>query len=258
MSSLRILCWNVNGVRAAARKGFLDWLRRESPDIMCLQETKARPDQLDEELREPPGYHAYWNYAETKGYSGVATFAREEPLSVVNGFRIGRYDAEGRVIVTEHAGFTLCNVYFPNGKRDPDRLQFKMDFYEDFLKYIQSLKAEGRKLVVCGDYNTAHNEIDLARPKENATVSGFLPMEREWLDTLVAAGFVDTFRHFNTEPDHYTWWDMKSRARERNVGWRINYFFVTADLLPSLTQALIMPEVMGSDHCPIGIVLRTD
>jgi len=258
MNSIRIMCWNVNGVRAAARKGFLDWLRRESPDIICLQETKARPDQLDEELREPPGYNAYWNYAEAKGYSGVTTFAREEPLSVVNGFGIGRYDAEGRVIVTEHGGFTLCNVYFPNGKRDPERLQFKMDFYEDFLKYIQSLKAEGRKLVVCGDYNTAHTEIDLARPKENATISGFLPKEREWLDRLVAAGFVDTFRHFNKEPNHYTWWDMKSRARERNVGWRIDYFFVTADLLPSLTQALIMPEVMGSDHCPIGIVLRTD
>jgi exodeoxyribonuclease-3 len=257
MKQTRLLCWNVNGVRAVGRKGFLEWLAAESPDILCLQETKAHPDQLEEALRRPQGYHAYWDYSERKGYSGVATFAREEPLSVVHGLGIGRYDVEGRVIITEHPGFTLFNVYFPNGKKDAERLRFKMDFYDDFLKYVEPLKAEGRKLIVCGDYNTAHQEIDLARPKENAKVSGFLPIEREWIDRFTAAGFVDTFRRFNKEPHQYTWWDLKSGARERNVGWRIDYFFVTENLLPSVSDAFIMPEVMGSDHCPVGIVLST-
>jgi exodeoxyribonuclease-3 len=257
MKQTRILCWNVNGIRAVGKKGFLEWLAAESPDILCLQETKAHPDQLDEPLRQPQGYHAYWDYPERKGYSGVATFTREEPLSVVHGLGIERYDVEGRVIVTEHDGFTLFNVYFPNGKKDAERLQFKMDFYDDFLKYVEPLKAEGRKLVVCGDYNTAHKEIDLSRPKENAKVSGFLPIEREWIDRFIAAGFVDTFRHFNKEPHQYTWWDLKSGARERNVGWRIDYFFVTENLLPSVSEAFIMPDVMGSDHCPVGIVLST-
>jgi exodeoxyribonuclease-3 len=257
MKQARVLCWNVNGIRAVARKGFLDWLRLESPDILCLQETKAHPDQVDESLRSPDGYHAYWTLPETLGYSGVATFSRVEPLSVNRDLGVKRYDIEGRVLVTEHADFTLFNVYFPNGKKDAKRLQYKMDFYDEFLRFVEPLRAEGRKLIVCGDVNTAHREIDLARPKENSKVSGFLPMEREWIDKLTAAGFVDTFRRFNTEPHQYTWWDMKSRARERNVGWRIDYFFVTQNLLPHLTSAFIMPEVMGSDHCPIGIVLET-
>jgi exodeoxyribonuclease-3 len=254
----RILCWNVNGIRAAGRKGFLDWLYRESSDIVCIQETKAHPDQLEDELREPRGYHAYWNSpAEAKGYSGVATFTREQPLNIKDGFGINRYDVEGRVIITEHPDFMLFNIYFPNGKRDAERLQYKMDFYDDFLLFVDPLIAEGRKLIVCGDYNTAHREIDLARPKENEKVSGFLPMEREWIDKFIDHGFVDTFRHFNKEPHQYTWWDLKSGARERNVGWRIDYFFVSENLLPSVSRAFIMPEVMGSDHCPIGIILRT-
>ncbi|UCG84546.1 MAG: exodeoxyribonuclease III [Dehalococcoidia bacterium] len=258
MKETRILCWNVNGIRAAGRKGFLEWLYGESPDIVCLQETKAQPDQLEDELREPRGYHAYWNSpAEAKGYSGVATFTREQPLSIKDGFGINRYDIEGRVIITEHPEFMLFNVYFPNGKKDAERLQYKMDFYDDFLLFVNPLIAEGRKLIVCGDYNTAHKEIDLARPRENEKVSGFLPMEREWIDKFIDHGFVDTFRHFNSEPQQYTWWDLKSGARERNVGWRIDYFFVSENLLPSVSRAFIMPEVMGSDHCPIGIILIT-
>jgi exodeoxyribonuclease-3 len=257
MKETRLLCWNVNGIRAAQRSGFLEWLYRESPDILCVQETKANPEQLNQDLREPHGYHVYWNYPEGKGYGGVATFTREKPLKVQNGFGVQEFDVEGRVVISEYPEFILFNVYFPNGKKDEIRLKYKLDFYDAFFDYIELLRQKGKRLIICGDYNTAHQEIDLARPKENEKVSGFLPIERAWMDKLVAHGYTDTLRHFSKEPDQYTWWDLKSRARERNVGWRIDYFFVTEDLLPSVSQAFIMPEVMGSDHCPIGIILKT-
>ena len=258
MKELKILCWNVNGVRAAKGKGFLEWLHRESPDILCLQETKAHPEQLDKDLREPPGYHAYWNYPEQgKGYSGVATFTKEKPRRVQSGFGVAEFDTEGRTIVAEYPEFTLFNVYFPNGKKDETRLKYKLDFYEAFLKVVDPLKERGAKLIICGDFNTAHKEIDLARPKENSTVSGFLPVERAWMDKLVAHGYIDTFRHFHKEPNQYSWWDLKTRARERNVGWRIDYFFVTENLLKSVAKAFIMAEVMGADHCPVGVILKT-
>ncbi|MDY6917914.1 MAG: exodeoxyribonuclease III [Chloroflexota bacterium] len=257
MPRMRILCWNVNGVRAVARKGLLEWLDSEAPDILCLQETKASPDQLETSLRQPAGYYVYWNSPERTGYSGVATFTRDKPLTVRYGLDVPELDGEGRLVLTEHPGFTLLNVYFPNGKKDAVRLQYKMDFYEAFLAFTDGLRAQGRKLVVCGDFNTAHREIDLARPKKNEKTSGFLPMEREWIDRFIAHGYVDTFRHFNSEPQQYTWWDLKSRARQRNVGWRIDYFFVSQDLLPSVTEAFIMPDVMGSDHCPVGLTLET-
>jgi exodeoxyribonuclease-3 len=258
MRDSRILSWNVNGIRAALRKGFLEWLRRESPDILCIQETKAWPDQLDEQQRDPEGYHSYWDYTtEAKGYSGVATFTKVEPVDARRGFGVGRFDTEARVVVTEYTDFTLFNVYFPNGKKNAERLQYKLAFYDAFLEPIDNLRAQGKKLIICGDYNTAHKEIDIARPKENEKVSGFLPIEREWMDKLVSHGFVDTFRHFHDEPDQYTWWDLKTRARERNVGWRIDYFFVSDNLLPAVKDAFIMPDVMGSDHCPIGIVVET-
>ncbi len=256
MSAVKILCWNVNGIRAVLRKGFSDWLRGESPGILCLQETKAHPDQIGGEMSELQDYQTYWNYPERKGYGGVAVLTRESPLSVRYGFAAAGLDLEGRVLIVEYPGFTLLNVYFPNGKQGESRIKYKLDFYEAFLAFIDSLKSEGKELVICGDFNTAHKEIDLARPKENAKISGFLPVERAWLDRLVAHGYVDTFRHFHQEPDQYTWWDLKSRARERNVGWRIDYFFITGDLLPALSKAFIMPEVTGSDHCPIGIVLE--
>jgi exodeoxyribonuclease-3 len=257
MKETKILCWNVNGIRAAKRYGFLEWMYRESPDILCLQETKAQPEQLDKDLQEPRGYHVYWNYPERKGYSGVATFTVEKPLSVQYNFSTKQFDLEGRIIITEYHEFFLMNVYFPNGKKDESRLKYKMDFYEAFLQFLEPLKEKGKKLVICGDFNTAHKEIDLARPKENEKVSGFLPIERAWMDKFVAHGYVDAFRHFDKEPNQYTWWDLKSRARERNVGWRIDYFFVTENLLPSLSKAFILPEVMGSDHCPVGIILNT-
>jgi len=251
----KILCWNVNGIRAAQRHGLLEWLQKESPDILCLQETKANPEQLDAGLREPAGYLVYWNYPERKGYGGVATFCKTEPRHVQDRLDIEEFDIEGRVIISEYPEFTLFNVYFPNGKKDAIRLKYKMDFYDAFFDFIEPMRKRGDRLILCGDFNTAHKEIDIARPKENEKVSGFLPMERAWLDKLVAHSYVDTFRHFHPEPGQYTWWDLKSRARERNVGWRLDYFFVTENLLPSLEQAFIMPGVMGSDHCPIGLIL---
>ena len=238
MKEMKLLCWNVNGIRAVKEKGFLDWLYRESPDIISLQETKAHFEQLDNELKEPQGYHAYWNYPERKGYGGVATFTKEKPLSVRYDFGAGQLDMEGSVIIAEYPEFTLLNIYFPNGKKDESRLKYKMDFYEVFLQFADTLKAAGKKLVICGDVNTAHKEIDLARPKENARISGFLPEERAWIDKFVAHGYVDTFRHFNKEPNHYTWWDLKTGARERNVGWRIDYFFVSENLLPSVASGI--------------------
>jgi exodeoxyribonuclease-3 len=165
-------------------------------------------------------------------------------------------DKEGRIVVADYQGFRLYNVYFPNGKQSDERLRYKLEFYDAFLDHLDSLKEGNTRVVVCGDYNTAHHEIDLARPRENEKISGFLPVERQWMDRLVAHGYLDTFRHFHKDPDHYTWWDVKSRARERNVGWRIDYFFVSEDLLPAVSEAFIMPDVMGSDHCPVGIVLN--
>jgi exodeoxyribonuclease-3 len=186
----------------------------------------------------------------------VATFSKEQPIKVENGFGIEEFDVEGRAVITEYSGFTLLNIYFPNGKKDDVRLKYKMDFYDSFLLFADRLREQGKKLIICGDYNTAHTEIDLARPKENEKNSGFLPMERDWIDKFISHGYVDIFRRFNNEPHQYTWWDMKTGARDRNIGWRIDYFFVSEDLAESISQAFIMPDIMGSDHCPIGIALK--
>ena len=253
---IKILSWNVNGIRAVLKKGLLGWLKKESPDILCFQETKALPNQLPPELLYPPGYEAHWNSAVRLGYSGVATWTKTKPLAIKKGFGIKKFDEEGRVLETEFKDFTLFNIYFPNGKMNDERLKFKLEFYEEILKYFMKLKKKGKRLVICGDYNTAHKEIDLARPKENRKVSGFLPIECAWMDKLEASGFVDTFRVFNQDPGHYTWWDLISRARERNVGWRIDYHFISENLKPHLKDAFILPEVMGSDHCPVGITLK--
>lgn len=255
MKQIKILCWNINGIRAVEKKGFPEWLRQTSPDILCLQEIKAQAEQITPEIQQPPGYHGYWNFPQRKGYSGVAILAKEEPSEVHTGFGIEQFDVEGRVIIAKFPRFILFNVYFPNGKMSQERLNYKMDFYDAFLDFVNPMKARGEKLIICGDFNTAHNEIDLARPKENETISGFLPMERTWMDKFVAHGFVDTFRHFNKEPNHYTWWSLRTRARERNIGWRLDYFFVSDNLLNSVTEASIFPNVMGSDHCPVGIKL---
>lgn len=254
MTTLRILSWNVNGLRAAHKKGFLEWFLAERPDILCLQETKAAPDQLPAELKEVEGYRAYFVApAERKGYSGVASYTNIEPAEVKNGFGPKRFDREGRTQVLDFGDFRLFNVYFPNGKASAERLRYKMAFYDAFLKHVDKLKAKGESIVICGDVNTAHKEVDLARAKENEKVSGFLPEERAWLDKLIARGFVDTFRMFNREAGQYTWWDLKTRARERNVGWRIDYFFVSDNFAGKVKAAYILPEVKGSDHCPIGL-----
>ncbi len=251
----RLLTWNVNGIRAVLRKGFLDWLAAESPDILCVQETKARPEQLPRKMLEPPGYRTYWNWAEKKGYSGVAIYTKEEPLSVENSMGTERFDKEGRLLKVRFSDFTLFNVYFPNGKKDRERLQYKMDFYAAFLEMVEELRKENDRIVFCGDVNTAHKEIDLARPKENENVSGFLPIEREWIDKVIELGWIDTFRALHPKAVAYSWWDLKSRARERNVGWRIDYMFLTGPMLDSLKSAFIMDDVMGSDHCPVGVEL---
>ena len=253
--SIRILSWNVNGIRAAYKKGILDWFKKENPDILCLQETKAHPEQLTDDLLNVNGYKSYFSSAEKKGYSGVVTYTKQEPLKTTNGIGIKKFDSEGRFIITEYNNFILFNIYFPNGKASKERLQYKMDFYDTFLKHVKKLLKQNKKIIICGDVNTAHKEIDLARPKENEKISGFLPEEREWIDKFLSSGFVDTFRLFNSEPGNYTWWDMMTRARDRNVGWRIDYFFVSENLKDKIKSAFILPDVMGSDHCPVGIEL---
>ena len=250
---MKIISWNVNGIRAADKKGLFDWFKKESPDILCLQEIKALAEQIPPHLRNTPGYHIFFNSAERKGYSGVATFTKEKPLSVKTGFGIEKFDNEGRIIITEFPEFVLFNIYFPNGKMNHQRLDYKLDFYDTFLSYADNLKAEGKNIVVCGDFNTAHKEIDLAHPKQNENISGFLPVERAWMDTFVDHGYIDTFRHFNKEPHQYSWWSMRTAARDRNVGWRLDYFFVNKEFMPNIKKAFIAQDVMGSDHCPVGI-----
>jgi exodeoxyribonuclease III len=252
---MRLLSWNVNGLRAIYKKNFLEWFDSEQADIYCIQETKSHLDQLPKKLIDRPDYNGYLAQAERKGYSGVALWSKVKPEKVSYELGLTRFDNEGRLIEAEYKEFTLFNVYFPNGKASKERLQYKMDYYETFLKRMSDLLQEDRKIVICGDVNTAHKEIDLARPKENEKVSGFLQVEREWIDRLLDLGFIDTFRYFQNEPGHYSWWDYKTRARERNVGWRIDYFFISNNLKENLNSAFIESEVMGSDHCPIGIDL---
>ena len=255
MGNLRILSWNVNGLRAVYKKGFLDWFLTESPDVLCLQETKATEEQVPRELKDVEGYRSYFASAERKGYSGVALYSKVEPGTVKTGFGVKRFDSEGRTIVADFGEFVLFNVYFPNGKASAERLEYKLAFYDAFLEHVVALREEGRNVIICGDLNTAHKEIDLARSKENRHVSGFLPEERAWINRLLASGFVDTFRMFNGDPGQYTWWDYKTRARDRNVGWRLDYFFVSESLRDRVKDAFILSDVMGSDHCPAGIEL---
>ncbi|OGZ06225.1 MAG: exodeoxyribonuclease III [Candidatus Lloydbacteria bacterium RIFCSPHIGHO2_01_FULL_49_22] len=250
--------WNVNGLRAAAKKGFLDWLYETQPDVLGLQETKVEAEQLPEEVRSPKGYFAYFTHSKgRKGYSGVALYSRTKPDKVEYGIGIKRFDDEGRIIIGHYGDLVLLNVYFPNGGGGPERLKYKLDFYDAFLLHIEKLRKQGKKVMVCGDVNTAHEEIDLARPKENENNTGFLPEERAWIDELVYHGYVDTFRYFHPNKEGaYSFWDMKTHARERNVGWRIDYFFVVPDLVSKLKSAGISDQTPGSDHCPVWVVLK--
>jgi len=253
MGKINILSWNVNGLRAVYKKGFLEWFLQVSPDILCLQETKVTEEQLPAELKDVAGYHTYFAAADRKGYSGVSLYTKEKPVSIKRGFDIQKFDIEGRALIADYGRFILFNIYFPNGKASGERLQYKMDFYDAFLNYVNNIKAKGKNIVVCGDLNTAHKEIDLARPRENEKVSGFLPVERAWIDRFLGDGYTDTFRMFNDQPGQYTWWDMKTGARERNVGWRIDYFFVNSEFADNVESSYILSDVIGSDHCPIGI-----
>lgn len=252
---MKLYSWNVNGYRAVLGKGFRDWFASADADVVGLQETKVRPDQLGEADRRVDGYHAYWNASQVKkGYSGVACFSRVPPLSVVHELPDGRFQGEGRVIQLEFDGFYFLNVYFPNGQMSRERLDYKLGFYDAFLGHAQSLRRV-KPVVVCGDFNTAHKEIDLKNPQANAQTSGFLPVERAWLDRFIAAGYVDAFRLFNDQPGQYTWWTYRFGARGRNAGWRIDYFFVSEELKSKVHRAWIEPEVQGSDHCPVGLEL---
>jgi exodeoxyribonuclease-3 len=252
---MKILSWNVNGIRAMEKKGFFEWLLKESPDILCLQETKAHPEQLTEKFISPLGYHSFWASAEKKGYSGVCIYTKIKPKTVTVGLGSNEFDTEGRTLVADYGDFVLFNIYYPNGGAGNKRVPFKMKFYDTFLEKVEKLRKQGKKVVITGDLNTAHTEIDLARPKENVKNTGFLPQERAWVTKFIQCGYADTFRHFTKEGGHYTWWDYYTAARSRDVGWRIDYFFVTENLLPKLKSAFILKEVMGSDHCPVGIEL---
>ncbi len=257
MSGIKALSWNVNGLRAVHRKGFLDWFAEENPDILCLQETKLNEEQIPPEVLEVAGYQKFFSSAERKGYSGVALFTKPEPQSVSYGFGIPEFDNEGRILIADYGKFVLFNIYFPNGRSRADRLKYKMEFYDAFLDFAERTRQQGKNIVVCGDYNTAHKEIDLARPEANQKVSGFLPEERAWMDQLVAKGYVDTLRIFNDRPEQYSYWDQMTKARDRNVGWRIDYFFVDEGFVPSISNAFILSDVMGSDHCPVGIEIAS-
>ncbi|MCL2887821.1 MAG: exodeoxyribonuclease III [Elusimicrobia bacterium] len=251
----RFISWNVNGLRAIEKKGFSAWFKKESPDILALQETKSAPEQLSAALREPPGYFAYFSVAGKKGYSGTAVYTKEKPLSVSESIGDKNLDGEGRTLVLEFETFYFLNIYYPNGGQGPHRIDYKLRFYAQFLKLAKELMKK-KTVVICGDVNTAHKEIDLARPKENEKNTGFLPEERAWLDKFFTNGLTDTFRLFNADGGNYTWWDYKTKARERNVGWRIDYFFVDTASEKKVKKSYIMPDVQGSDHCPIALEIN--
>lgn len=256
MDEIKLISWNVNGIRAAHRKGFIDWLIEEDGDIVSVQETKAHIDQLPRKLINIDGYTSYFSSAERKGYSGVGTYTKLKPNQVINGMGIKKFDIEGRLIRLDYDDFTLLNIYYPNGGSGEERLQYKLDFYDAFLDYANNLVEEGLNLVICGDVNTAHKPIDLARPKQNEETSGFLPVEREWLSKFLDNGYVDTFRAFNQDGENYTWWSYRTKARDRNVGWRLDYFFVNDEFKSHVTDSYILSDVLGSDHCPIALKIK--
>jgi len=256
---LRLVSWNVNGLRAAMKKDFVASIKKLDADVVAIQETKLQETQLEDDMTRIAPYASYWSHcAVKKGYSGVGTYSRLAPAEVRYGLGDKRFDAEGRIIEMELGRLSFFNVYFPNGQMSAERLQYKLDFYDAFFDYADACRKRGRSLVICGDYNTAHNEIDLANPKANENTSGFLRIERDWLDRITARGYVDSFRHFHPDTVKYSWWTYRFKARERNIGWRIDYLFVTSDLIESgrVKEAFIDNDIHGSDHCPIGLVVE--
>ena len=254
---MKITTWNVNGLRAALIKGAGDWIRSYSPEVFCLQEIKARPDQLTaKQMGSFDGFHDFWNPAQRPGYSGVVTFTAQEPLETELGLGEERFDVEGRVVRSRFEDFLLYNIYFPNGQRGHERLTYKLDFYAHLLDICDLLHASGEQIILTGDFNTAHNEIDLRNPKENVKTSGFMPEERAWIDKYLEHGFVDAFRVLYPEREEYTWWTYRVNARQRNIGWRLDYFLVSESLMPRVEDVVIHGEVMGSDHCPVTLEIQ--
>lgn len=256
---MKLTTWNVNGLRAALGKDLLGWVQAQSPDVLCLQEIKARPEQLDADhllALEAVLPHHTWNPAERPGYSGVVTLASVAPLETRLGLGSPEFDREGRVIRSRYPGFLLFNLYFPNGQRDHGRVPFKLDFYARLLEACDALHARGESLVLCGDFNTCHREIDLRHPKENANTTGFLPEERLWIDRYLEHGFIDIYRQLYPERVQYTWWTYRLNARTKNVGWRLDYFLVSESLVNRVQDVVIHEEVPGSDHCPVTLVFK--
>ncbi len=259
--TLRLISWNVNGLRAVMKKGFQESVASLNPDILMLQETKLQEDQRTKAMLQLEDYKSFWNYSTfKKGYSGVVSYTRPVPDQVITDFNHPAMDQEGRMIQMDFNDICLFNIYFPNGQMNEERLAYKLDFYKFFLDYAQSLRDQGKSLIICGDFNTAHNEIDLKNPGPNSKRSGFLPIERKVLDEMIDSGYVDTFRYFHPDTIKYSWWSYRFKARENNAGWRIDYFFVTKDLIDShrVTSAFIDNDIFGSDHCPVGIDILWD
>lgn len=253
---MKIYSWNVNGLRSIMKKNFLDFFSEYEPEILCIQETKLQEADLTDSLKHIPGYYSYFSFAQKKGYSGVAIFTKKEPISVKYGIGIKEFDSEGRIVITEFEDFSLLNIYFPNGQMNEQRLDYKMRFYDAILDYCNEEVKNGKKLIICGDYNTAHTEMDIKNAKANEKTSGFLPIERAWIDKFISNGYTDTFRYFNKDEIKYSWWSYRFKARERNAGWRIDYHFVSNNLLSKITDAGILNEVVGSDHCPVTIEIE--
>ncbi|MCB0327585.1 MAG: exodeoxyribonuclease III [Bdellovibrionales bacterium] len=254
---MKILSWNVNGIRAAEKKGFLDWLTKQKADFVCIQETKAHKEQLEEKLIHPASYESYWFSAQKKGYSSVACYTKSSPLEVHYGMGIEAFDIEGRVLSLEYSDFVLINAYFPNSQDLGKRLDYKLDFCQAMLHYCQEWRQKGKHIILCGDYNIAHKEIDLKRPQANQQSAGFLPEEREWMSQYLSHGYIDIFREFEPGPDHYTWWSYRAGARPRNVGWRIDYFTCNPEMKDKLLSCTHQTKVMGSDHCPIELNIKS-
>jgi exodeoxyribonuclease-3 len=252
---LKILSWNINGIRAVYKKGFLDWLGNSRADIVCLQETKAQEDQLPFDLTRPKDYFSYFNSAKKKGYGGVAVYTKNKPLKVESRFGLKRFGQEGRFLKFKYPAFTLINLYLPHGGRGKENLDYKLKVYRRLISYLK--RAKNKNLILIGDFNVAHQEIDLARPKENKNNIMFTPKERGQINRIIKLGYVDSFRKFHKRGGYYTWWAYIAQARERNLGWRIDYAFVSKPLVTKLKDAFILPKVKGSDHCPIGIKLKT-
>ena len=257
---MKLISWNVNGIRACYSKGAFDtFINTHSPDILFLQETKLQEEQIPPALDNPKPYYTAWSCAQRKGYSGVALFSKLKPIQLFTEIGIESFDCEGRVIGAEYERFIAFGIYFPNGQQSEERLTYKLDFYKALFNYLKELENHYQKpIFVSGDYNTAHTEIDLARPKQNEDVSGFLPIERKWIDTIIKDyNYTDTFRQFNKDPEEYSWWSYRAGARQRNVGWRIDYVFANKHSLSLLKNAYILQDIKGSDHCPVGITLTT-